>query len=337
VIREKIERDHMRELLGAIHDRPTPVERKSIPRYWFVAIAILVVSVAALFLFDVPSQPSPKAAPAQLVETPSPSVNSAPPQKPSRLDASGYIVSTNSATVSAEITGRLERIYAREGVAVKKGDILADLEPGVLVGEISLAKAQIESRRNAVNEIKVQLDEAKSRYERVRALTEKGFVGQQQFESEQFNVKLLESRLATSLSDIEVSKKQLEIQQQQLSKIHILAPFDGVVVEQPAQVGEIVSPISAGGGFTRTGICTLVDIASLEVVVNVNEQFIGQVYPGQNVAIHLQSYADLLIKGKVSSIIPAANRDTAAVKVRIAFNNKDPRVLPNMGVNVSFE
>lgn len=173
--------------------------------------------------------------------------------------------------------------------------------------------------------------------ERTRVLVGQGYISRQQLETDQARLALLEAQIATSQSQIEVTRQRVRIQRQYLQNTRIVAPFDGLVVEQPAQVGEIVSPVSAGGGFTRTGIATVLDTDSLAVEVNVSEQYIGQVRQGQPVTIRMQAYPDLALKGEVSTVMAAASRDTAAVKVQIALRDHDPRVLPNMGANVSFE
>ena len=114
------------------------------------------------------------------------------------------------------------------------------------------------------------------------------------------------------------------------------APFAGVVTVKAAQEGETVSPVSAGGGFTRTGIGTIVDMSSLEVEVDVNESFINRVTAGQRVDVRLNAYPDWQIGARVIAIVPTADRAKAAVRVRIGFDAIDERVLPQMGVRVSF-
>jgi RND family efflux transporter MFP subunit len=109
-----------------------------------------------------------------------------------------------------------------------------------------------------------------------------------------------------------------------------------VVVSKDAQVGEMVSPVSAGGSFTRTGIATIVDMDSLEIEVDVNESYIARVKPGQPVTAVLDAYADWQIPAKVRTVIPTADRQKATVKVRVAFDRLDPRILPDMGVKVTF-
>jgi len=101
-------------------------------------------------------------------------------------------------------------------------------------------------------------------------------------------------------------------------------------------VGEIVSPFSAGGGFTRTGVGTVVDMDSLEVDVDVNEAYIGRVKPSMPAEAVLDAYPDWKIPAHVIAIVPAADRGKATVKVRVALEKKDARIVPDMGVRVSF-
>ena len=331
--------DGLRQLLGAIAaPPPAPVPT---PRHRYVWVG-LVLGMSALLAAGLGLRPaaSPVATAPGATEAAAPAVGTATPPAPagrSVLDATGYVHASRQATVSSEVTGRLAHVYTHEGDYVKKGQVLADLETANVETQIGLARAELASRRNLGREAQVRLADANQKFERTRSLMERGFVSHQQLDGEQFNVRLLQAQLQTSEGEVEAARRRLDIQLQQLANTRIVAPFDGLVIEQPAQVGEIVSPISAGGGFTRTGICTLIDINDFEVEVNVNEQFIGKVGSGQNVSIRPQAYPDLTLKGKVRSVMPAASRDTAAVKVRIAFVERDARVLPNMGVNIAFE
>jgi RND family efflux transporter MFP subunit len=116
----------------------------------------------------------------------------------------------------------------------------------------------------------------------------------------------------------------------------VRAPFGGIVVSKDAQRGEMVSPVSAGGGFTRTGIATIVDMASIEIEVDVNESYIARVKTGQPVTAVLDAYPDWQIPAKVRTVIPTADRQKATVKVRATFDRLDPRILPDMAVKVTF-
>lgn len=345
---EKLDKDEMRELLSAIGTPPSAAMVAQTPaRAWHTYImAVMLVVAGCVIVFLYFRQP-PLAGSAQGKDAASRSASASAvagdkagasaPSGPSVLDASGYVFAMRQATVSSETTGRLAHVYTEEGATVTKGQLLADIDSANVVVQISLAQAELVSARKNLASSQVQRDEAKAKFERTRKLVAQGFLSSQQLDTDRFQLDFLDAQLAARASDIEVAGKRLQIQQQQLTNTRILAPFDGMVIEQPAQVGEIVSPISAGGGFTRTGICTLLDINSLGVQVNVSEQFIGKVHRGQPVKIKVQAYPELMLKGVVSKIMPAASRETAAVKVQIGFIERDPRVLPNMGVNVSFQ
>jgi RND family efflux transporter MFP subunit len=343
VVAEKLEKDDVRQLLTAIHAGPSLAEE--MPRRgsnWAIAFLVLLIAVgciAALFYFR---QPNANSAPALATKKASATAAKGGNVQSgaaggSVLDASGYVFATRQATVSSETTGRLAHVYIEEGSNVTKGQLLADIDSNNVLVQIALAEAELESARKAFNSAKIQRDEGKNKLERTRRLVVQGFLSKQQLDTDLSQLDFLDAQSASRLGDIDVSKKRLLIQQQQLKNTRILAPFDGLVVEQSAQVGEIVSPISAGGGFTRTGICTLLDINSLGVQVNVSEQFIGKVRKGQDVTIRVPAYPDIKLKGVLGKIMPAASRETAAVKVQIDFVERDARVLPNMSVNVSFQ
>ena len=150
------------------------------------------------------------------------------------------------------------------------------------------------------------------------------------------NAKALQAHLATLERDVTVAERQVELWQQQLDDLVIRAPFDGIVTTKDSQPGEMISPVSAGGGFTRTGICTIVDMHSLEIEIDVNESYINRVEAGQPVVATLDAYPSWKIPCKVIAIIPTADRQKSTVKVRVGFDQLDPRILPEMSVKVAF-
>ena len=145
-----------------------------------------------------------------------------------------------------------------------------------------------------------------------------------------------EAHLAQQKLDVVVAERNVALWQQQMDDMIIRAPFDGVVTTKDAQPGEMISPVSAGGGFTRTGIGTIVDMDSLEIEIDVNESYINRVEPGQPVEATLDAYPDWKIPCKVIAIIPTADRQKSTVKVRVGFDQLDPRILPDMSVKVAF-
>ena len=224
------------------------------------------------------------------------------------LDASGYVVARRRATVSSKITGKVMKVFVEEGMYVKEGQLLAQLDDSTMIADLNYALSQLKEAKRVLN--------------RTQELASRQLASQASLDAAQ-----------TSLEGLEALT---EVKRQTVEDMKIVAPFSGVVVYKAAQPGEMISPISAGGGFTKTGICTIVDMDSLEVEVDVNEAFINRVTPGQPVIANLNAYSKWDIPAKVIAIIPTADRSKATVKVRIALLEKDKRVLPDMGIRVSF-
>ncbi|MCD9007879.1 efflux RND transporter periplasmic adaptor subunit [Luteimonas sp. XNQY3] len=252
------------------------------------------------------------------------------------LDASGYVVARRMATVSAKITGRVREVRIEEGQRVEAGEILATLDPIDADARRDLSAAQLDAARSQVAGVQAQLTEASANAERLQALVGQQLVSKAQYEQAVAQRDALRAQLATSRRNATVASEQLRISAIGVDDTFVRAPFAGVVIAKAAQPGEIVSPLSAGGGFTRTGIGTLVDMESLEVEVDVGESYIGRVTPGMPVETTLNAYQDWKIPGSVIAIVPTADRGKATVKVRIALDAKDGRIVPDMGATVSF-
>lgn len=258
------------------------------------------------------------------------------------LNASGYVTARRSATVSSKVTGKLIEVNVDEGVAVKEGQVLARLDDSTLRAALALAQAQLSAARQAVPEIQVRLDEARLLLKRRTLLDQDGLVTAADLDQAEAEVNSLVARLASTREQIGVAESQVAVQQTALDDMVIRAPFGGMVISKDAQPGEMVSPVSAGGGFTRTGICTIVDMRSLEIEVDVNESYINRVTPDQPVTAVLDAYQDWEIPARVITMVPTADRQKATVLVRIAFSpstssgSLDPRILPDMGVKVTF-
>ena len=252
------------------------------------------------------------------------------------LDASGYVTARRQATVSSKVTGKVTEILVEEGMAVREGQILARLDDITPRKQLSLAEAQAASAVRGLQETEVRLREARLNQKRMRDLSEKGISTQAQADAADAEVDSLAARLEVQRQDAEVARRQVALYRQSLEDSIIRAPFSGVAISKDAQPGEMISPVSAGGGFTRTGICTLVDMSSLEVEVDVNEAYINRVRDGQRAVAVLDAYPDWQIPARVITTVPAADRQKATVKVRLAFDQLDRRILPDMGVKVSF-
>ena len=252
------------------------------------------------------------------------------------LNASGYVTARRRATVSSKITGKVVEVNVEEGVAVNEGQVLARLDDATAKASLALAVAQAESARKAVNENEVHLAQARLTLSRMTELRKNGIATQADVDQAKSDVDGTGARINALGGQVDVAERQVELQQTDLDNTVIRAPFTGVAISKDAQPGEMVSPVSAGGGFTRTGICTLVDMHSLEIEVDVNESYIKRVRPGQRVSAVLDAYPDWQIPAHVITMVPTADRQKATVLVRIAFEKLDPRILPDMGVKVTF-
>ena len=258
------------------------------------------------------------------------------PSSATVLDATGYVVARRTSTVSSKVTGRVAEIYIEEGQQVEKDQIVARLDDSNMLKSVELSKAELRSAKTLVAESRARLTEARLTLQRNTELARRQLVSAATLDKARADFESLRAQLAAREAEVQVSEKRLALQQQNLDDLVLRAPFAGVVISKDSQPGEMISPISAGGGFTRTGICTLVDMASLEIEVDVNESYIQRVRVDQFVQAVLEAYPEWKIPAKVIAIIPAADRQKATVKVRIGFQVSDPRILPDMGVKVAF-
>lgn len=253
------------------------------------------------------------------------------------LQASGYVTARRRATVSSKVTGKVVEVMIEEGDRVEEDQVLARLDDVNTRANLSLAEAELRAAESSLEETEVRLAHARKEYQRIQALAEEGVASRSERDLAETEVEALEARLHRQESDIAVARRQVELWHRQLEDTVIRAPFAGIVVDKSAQAGEMISPVSAGGGFTRTGICTLVDMDSLEIEVDVNESYINRVTPGQAVEATLDAYPDWRIPARVIAIVPTADRQKATVRVRIGFEVEDSRILPDMGVKVAFQ
>jgi RND family efflux transporter MFP subunit len=254
------------------------------------------------------------------------------------LDASGYVVARRQATVSSKVTGRLHEVAIEEGMKVEKDEVLARLDDANARRALELAEARVAAATSALTETEVRLREAALTLRRTRELAATGVASQSSLDEALAEHDSFAARLTVARDEVAVAEREAAVRRQDLEDTVIRAPFDGVVISKDAQPGEIVSPMSDGAGFTRSGIGTIVDMSSLEIEVDVNEAFIQRVQSGQPVVAALDAYPDWKIPGRVITTLPAADRQKATVKVRIAFDELgDPRVLADMGVKVAFK
>jgi HlyD family secretion protein len=252
------------------------------------------------------------------------------------LNASGYVTARRQATVSSKVTGKVAEVLIEEGMAVKEGQVLARLDTLTARAGLDLAESQLAASRRSLLETDVRLRQAEITRQRQHKLIALGVNTQADVDAADAEADAQRARLALGRQEIEVARRQVDVRRRDIDDTVIRAPFSGVVTTKDAQPGEMISPVSAGGGFTRTGIGTLVDMASLEIDVDVNESYINRVRPGQHAEAVLDAYPDWQIPSTVIAIVPAADKQKATVKVRLAFDRLDPRILPDMGIKVAF-
>ena len=252
------------------------------------------------------------------------------------LNASGYITPRRRATIAAKITGRVTGVFFDEGTRVAEGQLLATLDDSDVKRALDSAKADRDASRAAIADFEVQLKNAQIALRRADQLQKAGVQTQEALDNATTNADSLKAKIELAKQQVAAAESRIAVAQQAVDNCTIRAPFAGIVVSKDAQVGEMVSPISAGGGFTRTGIATIVDMNSNEIEVDVNESYIARVVPGQQVTATLDAYPDWRIPCKVRTVIPTADRQKATVKVRISFLKLDPKILPDMGVKVAF-
>jgi HlyD family secretion protein len=252
------------------------------------------------------------------------------------LNASGYVTARRKATVSSKITGKVTEVNVEEGMAIKVGQVLARLDDAQYKAALALAEAQAEAARRNLRENEVRLAEAKLALGRTNQLVADKLVTAAEVDTAQAQVDSFAARIDVGHEQIRVAERQIEVERSNLDNTVVRAPFTGIAVSKDAQPGEMVSPNSAGGGFTRTGITTLVDMKSLEIEVDVNESYINRVQDDQQVTAVLNAYPDWQIPAHVITTVPKADRQKATVLVRIGFAQLDPRILPDMGVKVTF-
>ncbi len=252
------------------------------------------------------------------------------------LNASGYVTPRRRATIAAKITGQVNEVFAEEGMRVEPGQILATLDDSDARARLISARADRDATAATLGDLRVNLANAERDRRRAEDLWKDAGISEQALDQARTTVDSLWARIALGEEQVRAAEARIQVAQEDLDNTIVRAPFAGIVVSKDAQRGEMVSPISAGGGFTRTGIATIVDMNSLEIEVDVNESYIARVKSGQPVTAVLDAYPDWQIPAKVRTVIPTADRQKATVKVRVAFDRLDPRILPDMGVKVTF-
>jgi HlyD family secretion protein len=252
------------------------------------------------------------------------------------LEASGFVIAGRQATVSASITGRIARLQVTEGSFVRRGQPIAELDAGISDAQVAYAEAGVRAADKAAGVTRARMQAANRDKRRSEDLAAQGFVSQASLEQTTAALESLQAQLTSDLSQVEVARKQLALQREQLRSVKVVAPFDGVVTSVSAHVGEIVSPISGSGGFTRTGICTIVDPESVEGEVDVSEQYLGRLRKDLPVSVRFPAYPDITVSGRIAVLPAAVDRNTAAIKVKITFDDLVQQLTPGMRADFTF-
>jgi RND family efflux transporter MFP subunit len=303
--------------------------RRSAWRWSAAAVVALAAVAAAAYFF------MPRAVPIRVaVAEPVAADDAVAPA--SILDASGYVVARRQATVSAKLTGKVVMVAIEEGQSVERDEVIARLDDTNAQAAVAQARAELAQSKANFMAADVAFANAKPTFERNEAQFVRAVISAQTFDTAKASYDAARTGLDVAARGVEVAATRLALAERNLDDTIVRAPFAGVVTVKAAQEGEMVSPMSAGGGFTRTGIGTIVDMTSLEVEVDVSESFINRVAPQQPVTVRLNAYPDWAIPARVVAIIPTADRAKATVKVRVGFEAADERILPEMGARVAF-
>jgi RND family efflux transporter MFP subunit len=321
--------------------RSAPESRRSAPIWVVYGLILLIVAGIGAWFFLRPHGPDtpPAASSATDASASAPTADSsaaAGPAGTTALDASGYVVAQRQATVSAKAIGRVVDLRIEDGQHVKEGEIIARLDDTNTRAELLAAEAQLAQSQASFDAAKVAFADQGPIFDRNQKQRAAGVISAQDFDADHANYNAVQSDLNVKQQMVEVARAQVQVAQRNEDDMTVRAPFDGVITVKVAQKGEIVSPMSAGGGFARTGIGTIVDMDSLEVEVDVSENFINRVHANQPATVRLNAYPDWSIPASVIAIVPTADRSKATVMVRVGFKVKDPRILPEMGARVSF-
>ncbi len=314
-------------LEGLRIDRTADEQGKRKPWFLVAGAALVVLLGLGIWLMARPGRAIVRVAPAKKV---------AQQTRSTVLNATGYVTARRQATVSSKVTARVMEVHVEEGMRVQQGQILARLDSAMPSATLRLAQAEAAAAASLLQETRVRMEQARIEMQRASSLSSQQIQSTAELDRARAEFNALQARLAAQHDSLAVSQRVVALRQQDVEDTVVRAPFSGIVVSKNAQPGEMISPISAGGGFTRTGIATVVDMDSLEIEVDVNEAYINRVSSNQPVEAILDSYPDWRIPAHVITVIPTADRQKATVKVRIGFDIKDSKILPDMGVKVQF-
>lgn len=331
-------RRRLAQLRGLAAPPAAPVQAPPTPRRWPWAVAAIGVAAVAGGVWLWPQQqagaPVPVPAPAAATAAP---VATAAPAAGTVLEASGFVIAERQATVSASTTGRIAKLFVSEGSRVRRGDLIAELDAGIPAAQVAYAQAGVLAAQRGVEVTRHKLEAARRSAARDQDLARQGFISAASLDQSSSNVEALQAQLEAEASQVAVAREQQRIQAEQMASVRVRAPFDGVVTGLAAHEGEIVSPISGGGGFTRTGICTLLDESSLAGEVDINERYLARLRVGQRVAVRLPAYPAIALEGRVADLPTSIDRNTGAARVRIRFEQPSPELRAGMRADFGFK
>jgi RND family efflux transporter MFP subunit len=329
------DKSHLLQQLRIERDMPLETTKGVVvSRRWWIAIAVALIGSAG-WLVASRSVAVPIPVRVSVAKVSASDVGAAG-NGMSILDASGYVVARRQATVSAKVTGKLAQLFIEEGQHVKAGDVLAKLDDTNSMAELKRAQATLAQAEVMVAQSKVLVGDLAPTYQRNQKQAAEQLISNEALETSKASYDSQQKDLAVAEANLKILHAELEVAQRNEDDTIVLAPYTGVITSKNAQEGEIISPLSAGGGFTRTGIGTLVDMDSLEVETDVNENFIGRIHPNEPAILKVNAYPDWQIPAYVIAVIPTADRSKATVKVRVGFKTHDARILPEMSAHVSF-
>lgn len=334
--------------LSLVRDEPPPARGGRPSRMVIVLIVVLVVQTLAFACWMIfqPRSGADEAVAASPAATGTASGTGAERQGGAtpvaavdagvRLQAQGFVIAMRQATVSTRVAGIVTDVPVDVGDHVERGQIVGVLSSDLAEQDLQLAEKELQSLRSFVARERARKAQADSEYQRELLLERGNYTTRARIDEKKAASIVAGTALSSAEAELEVGDVRVQRQRSLLDNYTIRAPFSGVVIDKNSQVGELVAPMSAGGSFTRTGICTIVDMDSLVLVVDVSEQQIHHVSVGQSVTFHLYSDERTRMQGRVQRIVPSADRAKGTLQVRIAILGKDSRVLPGMRANVNF-
>lgn len=258
-----------------------------------------------------------------------------PSQGITALNATGYVVADTKASVASKTTGRIEWLGVREGNTVKAGEIIARMENADIRAQLAQRNASIASAQAAVAQADAERIDADFNLKRQQELKLQGFVSQSAVDSAQNRARQARAAMTAQQATVHAAQAAAEEVRVALDNTVIRAPFAGVVLTKQADVGDIITPLSASTN-SKAAVVTMADLSTLEIEADVSESSLARAHVEQPVEIQLDALPELRLAGHVSRIVPTVDRSRATVKFKVRFDERDPRVLPDMSAKVAF-